>query len=163
MSFFVKTSPAPVPRSRQISQIGLLYAGILVAMAVTQLFTFDEFIELIYSFNLPVNDVIASSIAPVIVVCEVFALPFLLRMRTSVAFRWLSMFLGWSVAVIWFGISFWTANAYPVVASVGFFGTVVELVPGWWAVSLSALFGVMAAWTSWGMWPSRVNSRKAKK
>ena len=134
MSFFVKTTPAPEPRISQITHISLLYAVILVAMAVAQLFTFDEFIELIYSFNLPVSLVVASSLPAIIVASEVFALPFLLRMRTSTAFRWLSMFLGWTVAVIWLWISLSTVDGYPVITTVGFLGTAVELATGWWAV-----------------------------
>jgi len=156
MSFFVTSTPAPAPRIPQITQVSLFYAGLLVIMAVTQLFTFDSFNQLIYSFNLPISLVVVSGFPAIIIASEVFALPFLLRMSTSVAFRCLSMFLGWLVAGLWLFVSICIVNSYPAVNSVGFLGTVIDLVPGWWAVSLSLLFATLAAWASWGLWPARL-------
>jgi hypothetical protein len=153
MSILVKALPAAKPRTDNAKKISLLYAAILVVFVVAQLFTFDEFLALILSFNLPLNDTWAYALAPILVAAELFALPFLLRMKLSVAFRWLSMLLGWLVPIIWFFISIWVVTMQPEAETVGFLGTVVNLVPGWWAVLASFALGILAAWASWGLWP----------
>lgn len=153
MSIFVKTTIAPKPRTKEAKQVSLFYAGVLVVFVVTQLFTFDTFIELIPAFNLPLGPMMTFALAPLLVASELFAIPFLLRMQLSVAFRWLSMMLGWLVAGIWIGITAWVAGTEPAVATIGFLGTLVDLVPGWWAVFISFALGILAIWSSWGLWP----------
>ncbi|MGH7218649.1 MAG: hypothetical protein ACREGE_04380 [Candidatus Microsaccharimonas sp.] len=152
MSVFAKPTTAPPARTDASRQISLLYAGILVLFLVAQLFTFDEFIQLIPSFNLPVGGLLYA-VAPLIVVGELFALPFLLRMSTSTALRWVSMVCGWMVAVIWIGISWWVVAMQPGASTVGFLGTVGDLSPGWWAILVAVAMGILAAWASWGLWP----------
>ncbi len=159
MSFFVKAQAATKPRADSAQKIALFYAGILVVFAVAQLFTFDTFIELILSFNLPFGETFSAALVPIVVASEVFALPFLLRMTLSPAFRWVSMMCGWLVALIWLVINGSVVNTYPVVETVGFLGTAINLAPGWWAVFVSLLLGSMAGWASWGMWPA---SRRKK-
>ncbi len=149
MSILVKATPAPVPRTDTAKQISLLYAAILVVLVVTQLFSFDEFIELFSAFDLPGG----AALAPIVIVVELFAIPFLLRMALSPAFRWLSMSLGWFAAAIWLFVSWWVATTYPDVTTIGFFGTILDVAPGWWAVLVSLAFGILAAWSSWGLWP----------
>lgn len=161
MTILAKTTLAPKPRTDATKQISLLYAGILVVFLVTQLFTFDTFIDLIPSFNLPIGEVLTYAIAPVIVAAELFALPFLLRMKLSVAFRWFSMMLGWLVAALWVFISLWVVTTQPTAETIGFLGTLVSLVPGWWAVLISASLGILATWSSWGLWPgTRAKTKK---
>lgn len=153
MSIFVQAQPAPMPKTEAAKQISLFYAAFITIMLVTQLFTFDTFIELIISFDLPVNAIFVAALPAVIVAIELFALPFLLRMRVSTALRWASMLCGWLVAALWFVLSFYLAASTTQVETVGFFGTAIELMPGWWAVFASVLFGIMAAWASWGLLP----------
>lgn len=155
MSILVKATPAPTARTKETKQMAYLYAGLLVVLAVTQLFTFDEFIELVPAFNLPFGTGFTYALAPLIVATEVFAIPFLLRMQLSVAFRWLSMFFGWFVAAMWAFISIWIVTTNPDIETVGYFGTLVTLVPGWWAVCIAFALGILAAWTGWGLWPGR--------
>lgn len=155
MKVFVQPTRAQEPKTEAAKLISLFYAVILTLMIVAQLFTFEAFIELIISFNLPVSDVVVSAVAPVLVAYELFALPFLLRMTVSSAFRLLSIVCGWLVPAVWLAITVSLAISQPAVETVGFLGTAVDLVPGWWAVGISLLFGVMAAWASWGLWPAR--------
>lgn len=153
MSFFIQPTYAPQPRGEATVPISLLYAGILTVMAVSQLFTFEEFLSLLQSFDLPMSAAMAYVLGPVIVVCEVLALPFLLRMSLSPAFRWLSMVLGWLVPILWLFLSMWVLASGAQAETFGFLGTVVSLTPGWWGVLLSLWLGVIAAWASWGLWP----------
>lgn len=153
MSILPKPTLAAEPRTKTAKTIALIYAVILVIFAVAQLFTFDDFLELVITFNLPVSALLVGAIAPVLVASEVFALPFLLRMPLSTAFRRFSMGLGWLVATLWLFITLWLVTSDPTVTSVGFLGTVGHLSQGLWAVGVSLLLGVLTIWASWGLWP----------
>jgi len=156
MSILVKPTPAPKPRSKEAQTMALVLAVIFVIFAVTQLFTFEEFIKLIPMFQLPFNEGLTYALAPTLVAAEVFAIPFLLGMSLSRAFRWLSMFCGWLVAGLWLFMSFWVVSVAPFgVKTIGFLGTVASLTPGWWAVCLSIALCFLVAWTSWGLWPGK--------
>ena len=155
MSIFVKPTEAPKPRTDASAKISILFAGILVVMAVAQLFTFDTFIPYIQTLHLPLSVGASYALAPVLVISEVFAIPFLLRMWLSPAFRYLSMLLGWVAAFLWVCISSWVAFSSNSVDSIGFLGTVVKIVPGVWAVFFSVALVILAAWSSWGLWPGK--------
>ncbi|MDB5180666.1 MAG: rane protein of unknown function [Candidatus Saccharibacteria bacterium] len=155
MSIFVKSTLAPKPRSKESSNIAIFFAAVLVLMAVAQLFTFEDFLPYIQSLNLPLSDNGVYSVAPILIFAEIFAVPFLLRMRLSPAFRFVSMLLGWLSVGIWLFISVWILVANVDVDTIGFLGTVVDLTPGWWAVFISLALGVLAAWSAWGLWPGK--------
>ncbi|HEY8885919.1 MAG TPA: hypothetical protein VIM31_00240 [Candidatus Microsaccharimonas sp.] len=160
MSIFPTTTPAPAPKTKNVQKIAIFYAVIIVVMVVAQLFTFDEFLKLVTSFGFTGGIRYAHFLAAFLVVAEVFALPFLLRMPLSTAFRWFSMILGWFVALIWLKISLWLMIQDTFANNVGFLGTAVNLMPGWWAVLVSVAFGILAAWASWGMWPRRTKAKR---
>jgi len=158
MSILVKAHPALKPRTEASRKISLLFAGVLVVMVVAQLFTFEDFLKTIEMMNLPFGMALSFALGPLIVVSEVFALPFLLRMQLSIAFRYLSMFLSWLAAAVWLCITVWLAVSYEPVETVGFLGSVVNLAPGWWSVFISIALVILATWSSWGLWPQ--NSTK---
>lgn len=162
MSIFVQSTPALVPKTRRVSIVAVLYAAILTIMALGQLYTFEDFITLIGTYALPLPSAIAYAVAPLLIVCEVGAIPFLLRMRLSPAFRFLSMILGWTVAGVWFLLTLWVLVSNTPISTIGFLGTVGSLPPGVGAVLLSIGLGVLTAWASWGMWPI-VSSKKRSK
>jgi hypothetical protein len=154
MSIFAEAVDAKKPRSPQSVAMARLLAGLFVVMATAQLFEFDGFLALLSTFNLPVSGLSAYILGGVIVVSEVFSLPFLLRLPLSRAFRWVSMVCTWLVGGLWLILSLWLMVAQPAVESTGMLGT-IQLIPGWWAVLVSLAFGILAAWASWGMWPGR--------
>lgn len=155
MSILAKPTAAPNPRSKDASLIAMLYAIILGVMAVTQLFTFEHFLELLSTFTLPLGGEITYLIGALIVVTEIFALPFLLRMPLSKTFRWVSMVCGWLAPLIWIKLTLWLVIAEPLVDNVGLLGTTVGLLPGWWAVMVAAALAILAGWASWGLWPGK--------
>lgn len=159
MSIFAKVTKAPAIQGEATKSVALLYAAFLVVMVVCQLFTFETFLTLFDSFNLPFSREVIGALPALIVVFELFALPFLLRMYLSPAFRWVSMVSGWLVAVIWLFLSVWVDFTNQAPQTIGFLGTLVKLMPGFWAVFVSIAFALLAAWTSWGMWP-RVPHKK---
>jgi hypothetical protein len=61
------------------------------------------------------------------------------------------MGLGWFVALGWLFISI-VAVQQGTSDTVGYLGTLMSLSPGWWAVLIAASFGILAAWSSWGLY-----------
>jgi len=153
MIAFAKTTTATKPKTKNVRQVSLIYAAILVVFVIAQLFSFTDFLVLFQGFSLPGGDTKAYFSATLLVIAEVFAIPFLLGMRLSVAMRFLSMFFGWLVAFMWLVISVWVNVNSVSVENVGFLGTVVTLNPGWWAFCVSLVLACLSAWASWGMWP----------
>ena len=163
MSFFRTPTSAPVPKSRNVVTISLFYAAIIVVMVVAQLFTFEGFLELFAAYDLPGGRTTAYTLASVLIAAQVFALPFLLRMAVSPAFRMVSLLSAGLVADIWLFLTLWLVIVQPAVTNVGFLGALVETMPGWWAVLMALAFGILAIWAGWGMWPDSSKALKKKK
>ena len=155
MSIFAKATQAPEPRTKDVTPITMLLAILFVAMALTQLFTFEDFLQLLVSFNLPFGAQGAYFIGSFVVVAEVFSLPFLLRMPLSKAFRWVSMAFSWFATLVWIKIAAWVVLTQPGAENVGFLGTLVGLTPGWWAILVAIALAILASWATWGLWPGK--------
>jgi len=153
MNIFTKATVAKKPKTPESQKVAYLYSFILIVFALSQLFVFDDFLTLLESFWLPGGITVAYLVGGIIVVSEVFALPFLLGMKLSPLMRIISMGLGWLVPLTWFKLALWLNLTINAVSNIGFLGTKVHLVPGWWAVFFSIALGILAAWASWGMWP----------
>ena len=141
----------PSPRTPDAKKAAFVYAFLLVVMTAAQLFSLEKFIPLLDSMELPLG---GRFWAVLLVVCGVLALPFLLRMKLSVAMRWVSMVAGWVVPAAWLLLAVWV-NVVGGVDNIGFLGASVRLIPGWWAVCVVAGLGILAAWASWGLWPGK--------
>lgn len=135
------------------TKIAYIYAALLIIFAVSQLFNFNEFLTLLESFLLPGGAPVAHLLGGIIVISEVFALPFLLGMRLSPIMRIISTILGWLTALIWLKLAFWLNLTINTISNMGFLGTTVHLTPGWWAVFFSLSLCLLAAWAGWGLWP----------
>lgn len=147
---YIKATNAPTPITRESGIVAYLYGVILIIMALSQLFSFDDFLTHFGNFGFPWF----SQVVPVvIVVLEVFAVPFLLRIQLSPLMRVVSMVSGWLVAIGWLKISLWLVLTNNNVSNIGMLGTKVSLIPGWWAVFVSLALLLMSIWASWGMWP----------
>jgi len=155
MKFIKKTTPAPKPRTKESRQIAYAYAIILIVLVLCQLFTFDKFLTLLQGFAFPGGDITAHLVGSLIVISEVFALPFLLELKLSPLMRVVSMVFGWITPLVWLIMALWLIFAANSVTNIGLLGTVVDIVPGWWMVYISVALGTMAAWASWGLWPGK--------
>ena len=153
MNIFDKATPAKKPKTHDSQKIAYMYATILVVFAVAQLFTFDKFLVLIESFGLPGGVFTTHMLGGLIVTSEVLALPFLLGLKLSPLMRIISMILGWLVSLVWLKLSLWLIFTVNTVTSIGFLGTTINMMPGWWTVLICIALGILAAWASWGMWP----------
>lgn len=152
MTFFVSASSAPKVKTQNSKIIAIFYAVILTVFAVTQLFWFQDMPGVYESFGF--SAVAAVAISGGVAALQVLAIPFLLRMRLSIAFRYLSMAAGWLVAIFWFGIALFLVITMKPVATIGMLGAHTPIMPGWWAVFINLALIIMAVWASWGMWPS---------
>lgn len=155
MSIYTKATVAKVPRTPESQKIVYAYAVILIVFVLCQLFTFDGFVRLLESFWLPSGAKFAQVLASIIVFCELFALPFLLRMKLSLLMRIISMVLSWLVPIIWLILTLWLNVTVNAISNVGFLGTIVRITPGWWAFCVSIAIGLMSIWSSWGLWPGK--------
>jgi hypothetical protein len=152
MSFFVQPTSAPKLKTKNIRTISIAVAGVFTVLAVTQLFTFEKFPDLLGEIWFMGSMAAVRFAAALFVTLEVFALPFLLFMPLSPALRVVSMVSGWLVVLGWF-----IASLYGNISGGGFgsalFGATLPLIEGWWSVLFCIALGILVAWVSWGMWP----------
>lgn len=152
---FAKVTEAPKPRTKVSQYVARLFGILLLGMAVTQLFSFEKFIPIIETYQLPGGHATAVMIASIIVICEVFALPFILRMKISPLMRIASMICGVLVAGVWLGLIFWTVFADTTVQFTGFFGTRIVISLTGYSVIYPMLLLLLAGWSIWGLGPRR--------
>lgn len=153
MTFPVLPHSAPTAKMLSISRVAFLLAVLLSAMVIAQLFHYEKFIPLVETYNLPGGIFAAHLFAAIIVVLEVAALPFLLRMRLSHAMRFISMVSGWLVVILWLFVQFYLNLYRPTGDSNGLFGTVFDMGVGWLSILFVVFLGCLTAWVSWNMSP----------
>lgn len=119
-------------------------------MALAQLFAFEKFVPLVESFWLPGGKPAAYLVAALIVISEVFALPYLLGMRLSPAMRVISMVFTAVASAIWLYISLWLNLTTNAIMNIGFLGVKLPLPVGWWAVFFMLALLVLSVWIMWG-------------
>lgn len=163
MNILVKTTAAKKAKTPDSQKITYAYAVVLIILVVAQLFTFDKFISLLADFNLPGGVPIAHLFGGLFVVGGVLALPFLLGFKLSPLMRVFSMAMGWLIPPMWLFVTLWLVYSTNTATNVGFLGTAIKLMPGWWAVFVSIALGVLAAWSSWGLWPFESRSSVSNK
>lgn len=161
MKVFVSSTEAPSPKVQGIRVASIGLAAVITAMAVGQLFAFEDFAPALSVLQLPGGDSMAFVLAASLCIFEILSLPFLLSMRLSPAFRVLSMACGWFLVLKWLFITAWEASVAHASTSV-LFGASVPLPAGWWSVLFVAVLGVAIVWVSWGLWPFRVPKTPTK-
>lgn len=159
---FAHVTEAPKPRTNTSLQIGRFFGVLLLLMAVTQLFSFEKFIPIIESYQLPGGHATGVTLASLIVTVEVFALPFLLRMKLSPLMRVSSMACGVVVSVIWLILLIWMVLGASSALHAGFFGTRIIIPLGAWAVVYPMLLLLLSIWSIWGLgpWPKSHSAPK---
>lgn len=153
MKFFVDATNPPADKRPYIQPLAWMLGSVILVMALGQLFAFEKFVPLVESFWLPGGKPAAYLLATLIVVSEVFALPYLIGMRLSPAMRVVSAALTLVVSAIWLGNSLWLNLTVNAVANIGILGVKVSLPVGWWAVFFSLALLVLSVWILWGRRP----------
>lgn len=152
MRFFVQPTEPPRPNSTSTGYIAITLAAIFVLLAVAQLYSYEDFPNIITSMGLPGGRFFANVYAALLVTGEVVAIPFLLSMRLSPAMRALSMIAGWCVIVAWLFVSFYINMTTNAITNGGVLGATIPLSPGWWMVATWLVMAGMCTWVSWNMW-----------
>lgn len=159
MSYSVRALKASQPRNSTAVKVALVYATILVMMVVGQLFSFEKFLPLMQDYWLPGGKGTATLVACVIVFCEVFALPFLLRMALSPLMRWFSLVCAIVVPTIWLALAIVVLTTENAIMNSGMLGTKVVVPAGIAQLLLSLVLVALAAYSAWGLWPTQASRR----
>lgn len=154
MSIFVLATDAKRPKSQLVTVASLVLAAIFIVLSVSQLFTYEDFPSILGDYWLPGDAVGAHLTAALLVTTEVFALPFLLRMRLSPLMRFVSLLCGWLATIAWLKLSLWAVLTTNALTNGGLLGATIRLSPGWWQVIFSALLLGLVGYVSYGLWPS---------
>jgi len=159
MSFFVQPTDAPTPKTPNVRIVSLLLAAILMIMVVAQLFSFEDYSDVLVS-SLRLLEAPALIMSAIIVILEIAALPFLFSMRLSALGRLVSMLSGWLVVSGWFLITIYTNVTMGSVSNSGVLGATIPIPSGWWTAFFFAGVMVLMIWSSWRMWPFVRNAKK---
>lgn len=162
MKRFAHATPAPKLKKPSDVYVGWACAGLLILMLVSQLFTFEKVAPLIENLDMGGGEPAARVIASVIVIVELFALPFLLRMKLSPLMRGVSMAAGWIAVLMWLYMAI-ISLALPGLRTIGLFGSIVPLAGGAMSLLYVILLAGLLLWATAVLWPTRRTLHRRKK
>lgn len=136
--------------------LGRVAALVLVAMALIHLYRIDTFIPILDE-ALPGGSVMASLVALLIVLSEVFAIPFALRMRLSLLAQIVSGALLVIAPLLWVLVDIWTMSIANVT---GQFGEFVSAPSSLWLILLNIVWLVFNYVTLYALGYSRLSTKK---
>lgn len=160
MSIFVLSTEAKKPRLESSRWAALLLAGILIVMLVGQLFTFEKFPDVLQNLGFFSSDASASVASALIVVFELAALPFLLRMRLSILARICSMVAGWTILAYWLVVAICLNVTVNLSDNSSVLGGTISIPVGAWMITFFMALTVLHGWASYGMWPIVRSAKK---
>lgn len=143
-----KASEAPKPRAAIYQKVAWAYAALLVVVVLAQLFAFEKFIPILRDYHLPGGEGTATLAATIIVIVEVFALPFLLRMPLSPLMRWCSAVFAVLVPVSWLLLGI--VAAVNGLTDGGMLGAKVDTPPVA-MIGVSLVLALLAGLSIWGL------------
>lgn len=127
-------------------QIGAVCGAIFTLMAVSQLSGFEDMASLVSS-ALPVGTGLAPVAAAILVVFEVFAVPFLLGMRLSPLMRMTSLACGVAAILYWFGVGIYNVMDDSLsILNVGLLGNHLVVPAGGWLLLFLIGFTALFLW-----------------
>lgn len=143
---FPKSQPAPKLRDKRGPWFGWVAAGIMIVFALVHLFRIDTFVpEMTRIFG---NRSLTMWIVSAIVCMEVFSLPFLMRMRLSVAAQYMSGLFAVTVPLAWLLIAIWTFGTTISTAQLGEF---VNLPGSWLLIIVNFVWLLYSYYTIWAL------------
>lgn len=126
--------------------LGYVAASILALFAIIHVFRIDTLVPIINT-ALPGRSTAAGMFVVVVVLAEVFALPFLLRMKLSPLAHICSGFLAVLAPLMWTLLTIWS---YGSEFSIGQLGEFVHVPGAWFVVALNFIwlgFNFFTLWT----------------
>lgn len=140
--FLIDIFPA-VFRNNHAYPRAFVLGVVFLLLAVFQLFQFEDFPAIIEYMRLPGGLIVAWSLAVVLPLLEIVALPYLFSMRLANRVRSLSKWAGAVVAGLWLAITTWTSLTMGMTVESGIFGATLTTSSGWWSV----LFAGLLVWS----------------
>ncbi|MDB5165847.1 MAG: rane protein of unknown function [Candidatus Saccharibacteria bacterium] len=160
---FAKASNVKKPKQLSVVAASLYLAGFFTIAAVLQLFAFESYPGVIQSYGLPFADGFALPLAALVVVLEVFAIPYLLWMKLSPPMRLVSMISGWLALAYWLGVGIWQGIVDFTIANAGLFGAKLLMPQGRWLVCYCAVLLILMIYVVWNMPPSVLRKKPLAK
>lgn len=153
MSFFVQSTTSPTPKTKYVELTSIMLAAVFVILAVAQLYSYEDFPDVVANLWLPGGRAAADLWAVMIVILEVAAIPFLLSMKLSPAMRVVSMLAGWLSVVSWIAVTIWINVSVNAVTNGAVLGATIPVVASWYLVCGFVIFAGILAYVSWAKWP----------
>lgn len=152
---------APKVKNKWAVQLGVVGAALMAGFALLQLFRFDKFLPELNA-QLPGGHGFAIFVGVVVVVAEIFAIPFLLRMKLSRLARFCSGLLVFVPAWIWLIVAIWSTGTSVVAVQ---FSTYFPLDSGVWLIVFNTLWLAFNFWLAWqlGLGDLKLTDKKLKK
>ncbi|MFZ1812614.1 MAG: S24/S26 family peptidase [Candidatus Saccharimonadales bacterium] len=141
------SQPAPTLRSKNGATLGWVAAVVMIAFAVIHLFRIDTFVPEL-SRVLGNDRTLTLWVASAVVASEVFAVPFLLRMRLSVLAQYVSGALSVLVPLWWCSVAIWTYGSGLSTAQLGEFKA---LPSSFVLIAFNMLWVIFAYGTIWAL------------
>lgn len=123
----VQATDAPKVKSRKLLFIPYVTSAILLVMLLSQLATFDKFVPILNDYNLNGGLLMTQLTAVGIVISELFALPFLWRMKLSPLARFCSSLLGFAIVLFWLSLGIVGIARAKQLDNTGLFGSLLHL------------------------------------
>lgn len=116
---------------------------VMTLLAVTQLFRFEQFPDIITALRPPGGMPTAWFLAVLLPMLEIASIPYLFSMRVPAKLRLVSMWCGVAVGVLWLAITLYTTSTLGYSVESGIFGATLVTNSGWWSV----VFALLLAWS----------------
>lgn len=143
MKWKIKATDPPKLKKPYAAKVLWVLAGVMLLMALLHLIRIDKLIPIVGE---TLSESGATWFVALLVIIEVFALPYLLRMKVSPAFRIVSGLWVIVVPLVWTCYTIWAlGNGH----STGQFSSYVSTPASWWLVVLNVAWLGASYWALW--------------
>lgn len=118
---------------------GFVLALVYLVIAVAQLFTYEDFADVVTEYGLVGGQMSVVIIAALLPLLEVSALPFLLSMKMGTPLRTVSRVAVIAAPALWLVVSIATNTTGGYIINSGLFGATLPTINGWWLVVFAGL------------------------
>lgn len=143
MTWKIKATPPPKVKESYAIRLSWILAIIMIGFAVVHLFRIDKLIPTL-------GEILGSTgamwYAVLVVIVEVFAVPYLLRLRLSPLMRAVSGSCMVLVPLLWTCLAIWSVGSGH---STGQFSSYVSTPGSWWLIFLNLAWLGVSYWLLW--------------
>lgn len=143
MKWKIKATESPKLKKPYAAKILWILAGVMLVMALLHLIRIDKLIPVVAEI---LGESTATWFVALLVIIEVFALPYLLRMKVSPGFRIVSGLWVIVVPLVWTCYTIWALGNG---LSTGQFSSYVSTPASWWLIVLNVAWLGVSYWALW--------------